>query len=102
MLTPAMLDRMQTPELAMTQAKWDAMTSAEKNAVRVTSNLHPTLAPLVGSLVEGLYYGEKKRFIVGQSTGWIPVTLGLDSRRASGSSEILTEKNFVLLRVILL
>ena len=84
----------------MTQAQWNAMTPAQKDATRDTSSLHPVLRDYRGQRVEVLYYGERKRFQIGQTTGWIPATLGLYNRRARGSSDILTKDNCQFVRVI--
>ena len=84
----------------MTQAEWDRMTTAQRDAARDLSKLHPALASLKGCTVEGTYYGETKKFVVGQSTGWIPCTLGLRTGRSSGSSDVLTASNFTLIRVL--
>ena len=84
----------------MTQTKWDSLTPAQRDAARDTSKLHPALVPLKGYRVEGTYCGKRQRFIVGQSTGWVPCTLGMRSTRANGSSDVLTAENFTLTRVI--
>lgn len=84
----------------MTQQQWDNMTPAERDRARDLSDLHPALAPYRGYRVEGEYYGETRRFIVGQTTGWKPATLGLRSTRPHCRVSVLTPSNFTLLRVI--
>jgi hypothetical protein len=58
---------------AITQAKWDAMTPAQKRAARSDKGLSPQLIGLEGWRVEVVTtYDETRRFIVGRSTGWTP------------------------------
>ena len=84
----------------MTWERWTRLSEREREAYRNTSALHPVLKDLRGYRVEVLYYGERKRFIVGQTTGWKPATLGLKTRRSMGSSDLLTVENCQLVRVI--
>ena len=84
----------------MTQSRWNTMTPAEKDASLDDSQLHSSLRSLKGWRVEGLYYGERKRFIVGQTTGWRPATIGMHNIHSQSSSAILTAGNFTLTRAI--
>lgn len=69
----------------MTHDQWVRMTPSQKDAHRDNSGLSPQLIGLEGWRVEVLTtYGEKRRFIVGKSTGWRPCHLEL-SRRGSTS-----------------
>jgi hypothetical protein len=89
------------PQLeAMTWDKWQRLSESDKATLRDTSELHPDLVPYRGYRVEVEYYGERKRFIIGQTTGWKPATLGMHNRRSMGSSNLLTPKNCKLLRII--
>lgn len=76
---------MQTLE-GMTQAKWDAMSSAQREAIRDNSGLSPQLIGLEGWRVEVVAeQGEKPyRFIVGKSTGWRPCHLEIKTTRSHG------------------
>lgn len=52
---------------------------------RCPAGLSPQLVGLEGWRVEVVTtYGEKRRFIVGKSTGWLPCHLELSNRRSSG------------------
>lgn len=54
---------------------------------RCESDLSPQLKGLEGWRVEvETDYGEKRRFIVGRSTGWIPIHLEIARRNSSGGS----------------
>ncbi len=75
------------PDLAtMTQATWDMLTSAERDALRDLSDLTPQLTGLEGWRVEVTDQpGDKpRRFIVGRSTGWRPCHLEISRRGALG------------------
>lgn len=69
----------------MTQNEWDAMTETQRNEARDISGLSAQLVPWKGWRVEVVTtYGEKRRFIVGQSTGWKPCSLEIARRTSSG------------------
>jgi hypothetical protein len=71
--------------MAMTQEKWNCMTHAEKEKVCDLSDLSPQLTGLEGRRVEvTTTEGQKRRFIVGRSTGWKPIHLELPRRDSSG------------------
>lgn len=72
----------------MTQAKWDAMTPAQREQVRDNSDLSPQLRGLEGWRVEVVEADEPKprRFIVGKSTGWRPCHLEIARRNSMGGS----------------
>ena len=60
----------------MTQEKWDSLPAQERERIRDHSGLSPQLVGLEGWRVEvETDYGEKRRFIVGRSTGWRPCSL---------------------------
>lgn len=93
-----MEDEMSTIE-RMTQARWDALSSLEKDAQRDKSDLTAQLLGLEGWRVEAVTdYGEKRRFIVSRSTGWRPVHIELKNR-ASSSGEP-AEKHYADIRRI--
>ena len=69
----------------MTQAQWDSMTSAEREAARDNSALTAQLVGLEGWRVEVVdMFGQSRRFIVGKSTGWCPCHLEVLTRRSRG------------------
>jgi hypothetical protein len=69
----------------MTQEKWAKLTAHERERLRDNSGLTPQLVGLEGWRVEvETTYGEKRRFIVGRSTGWRPCHLEIANRRSSG------------------
>lgn len=51
---------------------------------RFTCELSPQLIGLEGHRVEVQGYGETRRFIVGKSTGWLPIHLEIARRDSSG------------------
>ncbi len=69
----------------MTQELWNKMTPAERDAKRDLSGLTKQLVGLEGWRVEvETIYGEKRRFIVGRSTGWRPCHLEIARRTSLG------------------
>lgn len=73
------------PLAGMTQAKWNTLTPAQKEAIRDYSGLNPQLKGLEGWRVEVTNNeGEVYRFIVGRSTGWIPCHIEIKNARSSG------------------
>lgn len=72
----------------MTQTKWDALSPAQKDAIRDNSGLTDQLRGLEGWRVEALdAAGETpRRFYVGKSTGWRPCHLEIARRTSSGGS----------------
>lgn len=81
-----MMTMTNTSELdIMTAERWDSMTEAERERIRDYSGLSPQLKDLRGWRVEVVdKYGETRRFIVGQSTGWKPCSLEVKTRRSFG------------------
>lgn len=55
---------------------------------RYDFELNPRLIGLEGKRIECVMYGEKARFIVGKSTGFIPIHLEIKTRRSRGGSGI--------------
>jgi len=79
----------------MTQKIWDGLTISEKDRLRSLSQLTPQFIGLEGWRVEVLTtYGEKRRFIIGRSTGWIPCHLEVNNRRSMGGCG--AEKEYTL------
>lgn len=74
----------------MTQAKWDALSSAQREAIRDNSGLSPQLIGLEGWCVQvvddKIACGAPRRFIVGKSTGWRPCHLEISRHSAPGGS----------------
>jgi hypothetical protein len=69
----------------MTQDKWNALTTAERNKLRSLDGLTKQLIGLEGWRVEiEEESGDKRRFIVGRSTGWIPCHIEVNNRRSFG------------------
>lgn len=57
---------------------------------RCPAELAPQLIGLEGKRVEVVdKYGERRRFTVGKSTGWIPVHLEISSSRATGGCAVM-------------
>lgn len=81
----------------MTQQIWERMSPAERAAKRDNSDLSPQLVGLEGWRVEVVTtYGEKRRFIVGKSTGWRPCHLEVLTRRSLGGCA--AEKEYASVR----
>lgn len=59
-----------------------------KTGKKYDFELNPALIGLEGKRIECLMYGEKTRFIVGKSTGFIPIHLEIKTRRSSGGMAI--------------
>lgn len=78
------------PLAGMTQARWDSMTNAERDALRDTSELNPQLIGLEGRKVRVTpkQMFRQSTFRVGCSTGWRPVHLAMRGN-ARGSSDII-------------
>lgn len=69
----------------MDQEAWERLTPNEKAAVRDLSGLTPALVGLERHRVEVVdRFGERRRFIVGRSTGWQPCHLEVKTRRSMG------------------
>jgi hypothetical protein len=65
----------------MNQETWNKLSQLEREQRRDLSGLSPQLNPWRGWRVEVVTtYGEKRRFIVGMSTGWKPCHLELKTR----------------------
>jgi hypothetical protein len=75
-------------------------TRVAETGLRCSSELHPALIGLEGHRVEIEQYGERRRVIVGITTGWVPAHLGMYNRRAIGSSNVLDAASTRLIRVI--
>jgi hypothetical protein len=69
----------------MTQARWDALSPDERDALRSDAGLTPQLVGLEGWRVEVVTtYGETRRFYVGRSTGWKPIHIEVSRRDSFG------------------
>ena len=60
---------------------------------RSSSELNPKLIGLEGKRIEAILYGEKTRFIVGKSTGWIPCHLEIKTTRSMGGGTLPSKIN---------
>lgn len=60
----------------------------EKKRIKCEVNLHPKLVGLEGNRVECKRFGERVRFYVGRSTGWMPCHLAVKTARSSGGDAI--------------
>lgn len=67
---------------------------------RCPAELVPALVGLEGKRVEADYFGERIRFWVGRSTGWMPAHLRIHSKRSHGGDALLAEhvKNVRVIR----
>lgn len=70
--------------MTMTQAKWDTLPEHERERLRDTSGLCRQLLGLEGWRVAVIdtMTGERRRFIVGRSSGWRPCHIELANRRS--------------------
>lgn len=67
----------------MTQARWDSLSLAQRDAMRDNSRLTPQLLGLEGWRVKAVAMdGEIRRFIVGRSSGWRPCHLEIPRSNA--------------------
>lgn len=83
----------------MTQDKWDRLTEVERERLRDLSGLSPQLVNLRRARVEVVDdYGNKRRFWVGQSTGWRPCTLEVKTSRSFGG--MAADKHYASVRVV--
>lgn len=75
-----------SPLSGMTQARWNGMTPAQRDAVRDNSDLSSQLNGLEGHKVQvqDTPTSKPRNFIVGKSTGWRPVHLEIKTSRSSG------------------
>lgn len=79
------LVKTQQGELQMNYETWKTLSPVEQEALRDNSSLSPQLKGLEGWRVEVVTtYGEKRRFIVGKSTGWKPCHLEIARRTSMG------------------
>ncbi|MCC6818584.1 MAG: hypothetical protein IT245_06825 [Bacteroidia bacterium] len=67
---------------------------------RYDFELHPKLIGLEGKRIECIMYGEKTRFIVGKSTGFIPIHLEIKTRRSSGGGGISYDTDITNIQIL--
>ena len=73
----------QLPDSTARCEAWKNISESERSAIRKLDSLSPQLVGLEGWRVEvETTYGEKRRFIVGRSTGWVPCHIELYNRRS--------------------
>ena len=69
----------------MTAETWARLPDADRSRLRDLSDLSPQLKGLEGWRVEVVdKFDERRRFIVGRSTGWRPCHLEVKTRRSFG------------------
>jgi hypothetical protein len=69
---------------------WKVLPEGERAKLRTDSNLTPQLTGLEGYRVEVVdSYGEKRRFIVGRSTGWAPCHSEISRRNSTGGPAVI-------------
>lgn len=69
----------------MTWERWQSLPVHERERLQDYSDQSPQLTPWLGWRVEVVDMGgEKRRFIVGRSTGWKPIHLEVLTRRSYG------------------
>lgn len=72
----------------------------QRNRLRCPAELTPQLTGLEGKRVEVVNrHGERRRFIVGKSTGWLPIHLEIARRNSSGGPAI-TGAPFQSVRIV--
>jgi len=72
----------------------------QRNKLRCPVELTPELTGLEGKRVEVVdRYGERRRFIVGKSTGWLPIHLEIVRRNSSGGPAV-TGAPFQSVRIV--
>lgn len=59
---------------------------------RCPAELCPQLIGLEGRRVSALYFGERVRFNVGKSTGWLPCHIRLHNRAAQGGEGLFADR----------
>jgi hypothetical protein len=72
----------------------------ESSGKRCLTELHPELKSLKGKRVEVVQYGQKERFYVGMSNGWIPTLLRIRTKSSSGGEAISFDEKFQSIRVV--
>lgn len=83
----------------MTWEKWQSLSQYEREQLRSDKDLTPQLKGLEGYRVEVVTdYNEKRRFIVGRSTGWSPIHLEIHNRRCLGGPG--AEKHYKSVRTL--
>jgi hypothetical protein len=83
----------------MTWPEWQKMSHAEKERRRDNSELSQQLIGKEGWRVEVVTrYGERRRFIVGRSTGWKPIHLEVKTRRSLGG--MAAESDYASVRMV--
>lgn len=83
----------------MTQAKWNSLLPVERDKIRSDAGLSPQLKGLEGWRVEVVTtYDEKRRFIVGRSSGWVPCHIEMKLRTSRGGPS--AERNYKSVRAV--
>jgi hypothetical protein len=69
----------------MTSQRWKSLTEQQRQQLRSNDGLTQQLIGMEGWRVEVVTdYDEKRRFIVGRSTGWIPCHIEVKRRDSTG------------------
>lgn len=70
----------------------DGAQHAARTGQRCPAELCPQLVGLEGRTVRATYFGERVRFRVGKSTGWMPAHLLLKTARSTGGEAIFPDQ----------
>lgn len=73
----------------------EAFKRHKQTGFKSKSELNPKLIGLEGKRIECELYGEKTRFIVGKSTGFIPCHLEIKTARSTGGEAITSNPNSI-------
>jgi hypothetical protein len=74
----------------MTWETWQRLPESQRSLLRDNRSLTQELVGLEGYRVEVVdSHGEKRRFIVGRSTGWQPIHIELSKRTSSGGIGVM-------------
>lgn len=73
----------------------EAFKRYQQTKWRSSSELNPKLIGLEGKRIECTLHGEKTRFIVGKSTGFIPCHLEIKTSRSTGGGSITSDPDSI-------
>ena len=78
---------------------WDVWSRLKRKPEPLTDDLNRQLTPFLGQRVEVItLQNEKRRFIVGRSTGWRPCYLEVKTKRSLGGSP--ADKQYLSVRAV--
>jgi hypothetical protein len=73
----------------------EALKRYQQTGWRSSSELNPKLIGLEGKRIECTLHGEKTRFIVGKSTGWIPCHIKINTSRSMGGMSVTSDPDSI-------